>query len=980
VRRGQDDDVTALLQLIDRNQARVADMRVAAEYLGGLEFQDLLELVGQGITRVVTIALERHAQDPHHPFPQGMTGLEFVYYEIGQAFIDQHGGMPQEEIVVIEGGQLHGVLEKTRPRGQTRPHESLGTGVVVAHGMVDTVKVQVVLLGDHVELVGNGELDIAPYIGEKLGQFRFQGIQNQDLVGEMPEQGGCLGNRFRIESAHDLGQFGQFTQGLAFRDSFRTETYMYLFAGCGDQRGQLFRGSRIEGASQDDHLAIHQVLHQFIDETVQGGIAWIEVFIHRSADNDNDIVAGTYESRVVARHQGAAGDLFKELVRSFLAKGHYSGVDLVHRFPIDIVDGYRKSPGGQGDCQGKADMAASTYHADFGLEFHWFTSMPGRPDRHVSRFSATITGSCIALPTPAAEGGERGAGEPCGVKGIRDIHLFMALVLIVLGLYLVDPANGIRGWDPLITACVTGRWGQVPGSNLFHFAHILVIPITLAFRLLTWFVDPLSTVTITESAFAALSSGLLFLTLRGLGSGRAYSFLGALTMPLCYGLWVGSTSGEEKSMALFAMSLFMFYYMRHLGITRTMEGSGEGGYPRTVLLGILMAVAILVHLVNLILVPVVMISMAYHHLILERKPRRLTDLVPLLGSAGLLVGISYLVVGMGFNHLRSISDYRTWIFQYHSGRISLFDIGASTGTLLEQTALGIWKTFLRPGLVGDPQPLLALAPWLLALVAAVMALSWWVTFRHGSKDLAVLALAFTAIHAAHFSRYEPYHWESWINLLFFMLLIPLYALWVFPFGGRDEPARDQSSPARTDRRQFQAIRLVVAAVMVLILALANGGLLWSDNRYNLNQEIVSRVQAVLGKQGILLQNYAFLEHYFILNPGPQTIIWGNLYPDGKRKLESLSIYWTPYSATFYQSAETVGSLNRRIREGTPVFFMCVNHPLAEAYYRQFMKLSRLASIAVPRSRNPGAPSADFALYRIQALLEHPRVTLPDPER
>ena len=64
-----------------------------------------------------------------------------------------------------------GVLEQARAGGESGRGQVGGSRVVAHHAAADPLIVQPEVIGDHVELVGRGEPDVPPGIGEQLGEL-----------------------------------------------------------------------------------------------------------------------------------------------------------------------------------------------------------------------------------------------------------------------------------------------------------------------------------------------------------------------------------------------------------------------------------------------------------------------------------------------------------------------------------------------------------------------------------------------------------------------------------------------------------------------------------------------------------------------------------------------------------------------------------------------------------------------------------------
>src|SRR5664279_5520003 len=96
--------------------------------------------------------------------------------------------MTQGELVVAERRKLHRVLEETRPSSEARTGEIRGPRVVECQTSPDAFEVEPPVIGHHVELVGGGELDVAPAIGEQLGQLGLFWLQRNKRAGKPPEE------------------------------------------------------------------------------------------------------------------------------------------------------------------------------------------------------------------------------------------------------------------------------------------------------------------------------------------------------------------------------------------------------------------------------------------------------------------------------------------------------------------------------------------------------------------------------------------------------------------------------------------------------------------------------------------------------------------------------------------------------------------------------------------------------------------------
>ena len=113
--------------------------------------------------------------------------------------------------------------EKQGASGQAGPGEGTGAGIVFGHRSKNLVEVVAEFGRHHVELVGNGKLQITPTVGHQLGQLRFLRSKNNRLRGDFGKQGDGLLFGHRRSRRNQLGQGEDFTDPLALLNAFRTE-------------------------------------------------------------------------------------------------------------------------------------------------------------------------------------------------------------------------------------------------------------------------------------------------------------------------------------------------------------------------------------------------------------------------------------------------------------------------------------------------------------------------------------------------------------------------------------------------------------------------------------------------------------------------------------------------------------------------------------------------------------------------------------
>ena len=121
-----------------------------------------------------------------------------------QTLVHQHGGVAKPELISGEGGKLHCVLEQAGAGRIAGSGHVFRARIIVPHRAQDVLIVDAGRLGDHVELVGGGKLDIAIGVVEQLGEFRLDRRHANEFRRDQPEQRTGLLLRFRRDTADDL--------------------------------------------------------------------------------------------------------------------------------------------------------------------------------------------------------------------------------------------------------------------------------------------------------------------------------------------------------------------------------------------------------------------------------------------------------------------------------------------------------------------------------------------------------------------------------------------------------------------------------------------------------------------------------------------------------------------------------------------------------------------------------------------------------
>src|SRR5258707_989243 len=108
----------------------------------------------------------------------------------GQAFVDFKCRLAELERAMVECAQLASVFDETRSGRKTRLGEGLHPRVILAHGVIDAMEIRLMLRGDHVKLVRDGEAYVTVGVAKELRKLRLDGCQEQILRTDDREQRG----------------------------------------------------------------------------------------------------------------------------------------------------------------------------------------------------------------------------------------------------------------------------------------------------------------------------------------------------------------------------------------------------------------------------------------------------------------------------------------------------------------------------------------------------------------------------------------------------------------------------------------------------------------------------------------------------------------------------------------------------------------------------------------------------------------------
>ena len=88
-----------------------------------------------------------------------------------QTLVNQHGGVSQKEIIAGKNGQLQRVLHSAGPGSKPGGSEAAHASIILGNGIMNAVEVETARGSEHVELLGDCEIQITPTVREQLRQF-----------------------------------------------------------------------------------------------------------------------------------------------------------------------------------------------------------------------------------------------------------------------------------------------------------------------------------------------------------------------------------------------------------------------------------------------------------------------------------------------------------------------------------------------------------------------------------------------------------------------------------------------------------------------------------------------------------------------------------------------------------------------------------------------------------------------------------------
>lgn len=336
--------------------------------------------------------------------------------------------------------------------------------------------------------------------------------------------------------------------------------------------------------------------------------------------------------------------------------------------------------------------------------------------------------------------------------------------------------GGDPHWDALMTASVLTHPESVSLREWLFFAHPLVIPLTAPFRLLVS--DPLQAVSLRETICHGALLSLLYLAGRALCPDPARSLylatFACLQLFFSVGRWQLVLMGEEKEVMLLFGSAFLVFYLDHRGLWHlgVASFSALAATIRRMVLGILLALAVFVHLLNGLLLLWLLLD-----LVLATRRRQVAyEIGCILLYSALLAGPFFMWLAIGPGEARTPQQVLHFYLEYHlSGEFLSFPT-----TWLER---GVeCYSGLRAWLTSEPpihHPILESATVL--LIIGTLCISALRT----SPQLVSRLLAWVLLLLLHFFFYQPGNPEAWSPSAFCGSLIVAVGLlgkerWLLP--------------------------------------------------------------------------------------------------------------------------------------------------------------------------------------------------------
>ena len=331
-------------------------------------------------------------------------------------------------------------------------------------------------------------------------------------------------------------------------------------------------------------------------------------------------------------------------------------------------------------------------------------------------------------------------------------------------------------WDVIERACFLKYQSEAPPWGIFFFAHMLEIPLAAGLgKCLPWIREPIMLLQILECMFGALLTLLLYDLCMTVSRRHLLSLGASGLLVSAFAFWRMTTSGEEKIITAFFITLFISLYFPFHALSET---PGISRPALIILSGIVLGVSALIHLMALILWPLIALCIA-----LGRRGFRCSRFGMAESIVVALIGFVLLASVYGFvayscYGLESPRDIARGLLSYHGPKFSYWYFSQppherSIFDNVKKSLIGIERVVFAERVVnryGSGLGLTLLAVILSAAIAAARNLR--------TNPLIMPCTVFLILWGAFFIFYEPDNPESWIGAYpcFLILASSLLAL------------------------------------------------------------------------------------------------------------------------------------------------------------------------------------------------------------
>ena len=507
-------------------------------------------------------------------------------------------------------------------------------------------------------------------------------------------------------------------------------------------------------------------------------------------------------------------------------------------------------------------------------------------------------------------------------------QIAIGLVIFNIAFYMLFPMPGFRRWDGLMTATTIAHFSDTPWQVILFFAHTLIIPITQFFNWAVPPADPLVITAFREVCFSALNVVIIYLFFRHYLKKDLPALLLAMAYIFCHAHWQFTTGGEEKDSMLilnmvYLIGFFQFKGWLNLNIEIFKPHQPNTNSPQSwvrrmqveIILGIVLAVSIMIHLENGLLVITTIIMYLMRKNFYRNFRTEFSELMRIMTTAGVLLLIWFSIVLFGINRITSMSGVLRWLMEYHA-------TGEFFNTDIHFTDQFVWAyQGFRRFLVGkhfehEMMGLEAIAATMIAVILLIR------SYRHAPRIIG-MTLIYIGLLTAHFFFWLPWDPEQWNPVVFCGFIV--------------------LSPAVFTTRSNKPT--LVACGLVAVLAMVNfGSYHKSSEKYRpiVEQNILNNSDRVKGFNGLFLRNipYANLAQLVAQDTKPgalifldqrhlanHLLIYSDLIPiiirylDKDDELLRNEYYLSQLSMHFYKPPFTQSEINLMLQSGREAYYL-----------------------------------------------------------